>query len=288
MDVAKLTALILGSGENLEEAWGVANAKGPRLPLVLIPTTAGTGSEVTPVSIITVGEEEKKGVSSSLILPDLAILDPDLTLGLPANTTAATGIDAMVHAIEAYASSSKNNNPISKMLSVEALKLLGGSIEKAVFEGSNVEARGNMLIGAMLAGKAFANSPVAAVHALAYPIGGTFHVSHGLSNSLVLPYVLRFNSVDSKASKDYAELAPYVFPEIDTNKGAQSVCAEFIDKLESLSKKLGLPQKLREVDIPKNACEKMAKDAMKQTRLLVNNPREVTEKDALNIYHSAW
>ena len=288
MDVAKLTALILGSGENLEEAWGVANAKGPRLPLVLIPTTAGTGSEVTPVSIITVGEEEKIGVSSSIILPDLAILDPDLTLGLPAGTTAATGIDAMVHAIEAYASSSKNNNPISKMLSVEALKLLGGSIEKAVFEGSNVEARGNMLIGAMLAGKAFANSPVAAVHALAYPIGGTFHVSHGLSNSLVLPYVLRFNSVDSKASKDYAELAPYVFPEIDTNRGAQSVCAEFIDKLESLSKKLGLPQKLREVDIPKNACEKMAKDAMKQTRLLVNNPREVTEKDALNIYHSAW
>jgi len=288
MDVAKLTALILGSGENLEEAWGVANAKGPRLPLVLIPTTAGTGSEVTPVSIITVGEEEKKGVSSPIILPDLAILDPDLTLGLPAGTTAATGIDAMVHAIEAYASSSKNNNPISKMLSIEALKLLGGSIEKAVFEGSNVEARGNMLIGAMLAGKAFANSPVAAVHALAYPIGGTFHVSHGLSNSLVLPYVLRFNSVDSKASKDYAELAPYVFPEIDTNRGAQSVCAEFIDKLESLSKKLGLPQKLREVDIPKNACEKMAKDAMKQTRLLVNNPREVTEKDALNIYHSAW
>ena len=288
MDVAKLTALILGSGENLEEAWGVANAKGPRLPLVLIPTTAGTGSEVTPVSIITVGEEEKKGVSSSIILPDLAILDPDLTLGLPAGTTAATGIDAMVHAIEAYASSSKNNNPISKMLSIEALKLLGGSIERAVFEGSNVEARGNMLIGAMLAGKAFANSPVAAVHALAYPIGGTFHVSHGLSNSLVLPYVLRFNSVDSKASKDYAELAPYVFPEIDTNRGAQSVCAEFIDKLESLSKKLGLPQKLREVDIPKNACEKMAKDAMKQTRLLVNNPREVTEKDALNIYHSAW
>ena len=288
MDVAKLTALILGSGENIEEAWGVANAKGPRLPLVLIPTTAGTGSEVTPVSIITVGEEEKKGVSSSIILPDLAILDPDLTLGLPAGTTAATGIDAMVHAIEAYASSSKNNNPISKMLSVEALKLLGGSIEKAVFEGSNVEARGNMLIGAMLAGKAFANSPVAAVHALAYPIGGTFHVSHGLSNSLVLPYVLRFNSVDSKASKDYAELAPYVFPEIDTNRGAQSVCAEFIDKLESLSKKLGLPQKLREVDIPKNACEKMAKDAMKQTRLLVNNPREVTEIDALNIYQSAW
>jgi len=288
MDVAKLAALILGSNENLEEAWGVANAKGPRLPLALIPTTAGTGSEVTPISIITVGEEEKKGVSSALILPDLAILDPDLTLGLPASTTAATGIDAMVHAIEGYASLNKNNNPISKMLAIEALKLLSGSIEKAVFDGSNVEARGNMLIGSMLAGKTFANSPVAAVHALAYPIGGTFHISHGLSNSLVLPYVLRFNSVDSKAANDYAELAPYIFPELDINKGAQAVCAEFIDKLEILSKKLGLPQKLREVDIPKNACEKMAKDAMKQTRLLVNNPREVTEVDALNIYQAAW
>ena len=288
MDVAKLTSLILGSNENIEEAWGVSNAKGPRLPLVLVPTTAGTGSEVTPISIITVGEEEKKGVSSPIILPDVAILDPDLTIGLPAHTTAATGIDAMVHAIEGYASANKNNNPISKMLSIEALKLLGGSIEKAVFDGSNIEARGNMLIGAMLAGKSFANSPVAAVHALAYPIGGTFHVSHGLSNSLVLPYVLRFNSADNKATKDYAELAPYVFPDININQGSQAVCSEFIDRMESLSKKLGLPQKLREVNIPKEACIKMAKDAMKQTRLLVNNPREVTEKDALNIYESAW
>jgi alcohol dehydrogenase class IV len=288
MDVAKLSSLILGSNEDIEETWGVSNAKGPRLPLVLIPTTAGTGSEVTPISIITVGEEEKKGVSSPIILPDIAILDPDLTIGLPAHTTAATGIDAMVHAIEGYTSSNKNNNPISKMLAIEALKLLSGSIQKAVFDGSNIEARGNMLIGAMLAGKAFANSPVAAVHALAYPIGGTFHVSHGLSNSLVLPYVLRFNSVDTKTTNNYAELAPFVFPDIDTEKGSQAVCKEFIDRLEDLSQKIGLPQKLREVNIPKEACKKMASDAMKQTRLLVNNPREVTENDALNIYESAW
>ena len=288
MDVAKLTSLILGSNEDIEEAWGVSNAKGPRLPLILVPTTAGTGSEVTPISIITVGEEEKKGVSSPIILPDIAILDPELTVGLPAHTTAATGIDAMVHAIEGYASANKNNNPISKMIAVEALKLLGGSIEKAVFEGSNIEARGNMLLGAMLAGKSFANSPVAAVHALAYPIGGTFHVSHGLSNSLVLPYVLRFNSVDNKATKDYSELAPFLFPDIDMSKGSQAICKEFIDRLENLSKKLGLPQKLREVNIPKEACKKMASDAMKQTRLLVNNPREVTENDALNIYKAAW
>ena len=288
MDVAKLSSLILGSNENIDDVWGVSNAKGPRLPLVLVPTTAGTGSEVTPISIITVGEEEKKGVSSEIILPDIAILDPDLTIGLPAHTTAATGIDAMVHAIEGYTSANKNNNPISKMLAVEALKLLAGSIERAVFDGSDIKARGNMLIGAMLAGKAFANSPVAAVHALAYPIGGTFHVSHGLSNSLVLPYVLRFNSVDSKTTKDYAELAPYIFPDINTDQGNQAICNQFIDKLEVLSKKIGLPQKLREVNIPKDACKKMASDAMKQTRLLVNNPREVTERDALNIYEAAW
>ena len=288
MDVAKLSSLILGSNENIDDVWGVSNAKGPRLPLVLVPTTAGTGSEVTPISIITVGEEEKKGVSSEIILPDIAILDPDLTIGLPAHTTAATGIDAMVHAIEGYTSANKNNNPISKMLAVEALKLLAGSIERAVFDGSDIKARGNMLIGAMLAGKAFANSPVAAVHALAYPIGGTFHVSHGLSNSLVLPYVLRFNSVDSKTTKDYAELAPYIFPDINIDQGNQAICKEFIDKLEVLSKKIGLPQKLREVNIPKEACKKMASDAMKQTRLLVNNPREVTERDALNIYEAAW
>ena len=288
MDVAKLVSLILGSNENIEDAWGVSNAKGPRLPLVLVPTTAGTGSEVTPISIITVGEEEKKGVSSAIILPDIAILDPDLTIGLPAHTTAATGIDAMVHAIEAYTSASKNNNPISKMLAIEALKRLAGSIEKAVFDGSDIKARGNMLIGAMLAGKSFANSPVAAVHALAYPIGGTFHVSHGLSNSLVLPYVLRFNSVDSKTTKHYAELAPFIFPNINTDQGSQAVCKEFIDQLELLSKKIGLPQKLREVNIPKDACKKMASDAMKQSRLLVNNPREVTENDALNIYEAAW
>jgi alcohol dehydrogenase class IV len=288
MDVAKLSSLILGSNENIDDVWGVSNAKGPRLPLVLVPTTAGTGSEVTPISIITVGEEEKKGVSSEIILPDIAILDPDLTIGLPAHTTAATGIDAMVHAIEGYTSANKNNNPISKMLAVEALKLLAGSIERAVFDGSDIKARGNMLIGAMLAGKAFANSPVAAVHALAYPIGGTFHVSHGLSNSLVLPYVLRFNSVDSKTAKEYAELAPFIFPEINSDQGSQAICKEFIDKLEVLSKKIGLPQKLREVNIPKEACKKMAFDAMKQTRLLVNNPREVTESDALNIYEAAW
>ena len=288
MDVAKLVSLLLGSNQDIETIWGVNNARGPRLPLVLIPTTAGTGSEVTPISIITMDDKEKKGVSSKYILPDLAILDPLLTMDLPANITASTGIDAMVHAIEAFTSVNPNNNPISKMLSIEALKLLGSSIEVAVSDGKNIKARSNMLLGSMLAGKAFANSPVAAVHALAYPIGGLFNISHGLSNSLVLPHVLKFNSFNEDARKNYAYLAPYLFKNLENSKNDEKVCNHFIDLLENLSKKLKLPYRLRDLEIPEEACNSMAKEAMKQTRLLVNNPRKIEESDAFNIYKAAW
>ena len=285
MDVAKLAALLLGANEDLGMVWGVGNAKGPRLPLVLVPTTAGTGSEVTPISIITVDGDEKRGVSSPVILPDLAILDPELTRGLPAQVTAATGIDAMVHAIEAYTSKSSNNNPMSRSQAVEALRLLGGNIERAVHHGDDLDARGQMLFGSMLAGMAFANSPVAAVHALAYPIGGIFHIPHGLSNALILTQVMRFNAPN--CADDYAALAPCVFPNIIQNT-AQETCTAFIDGMAALSTRCGLPQRLRDVDIPKGALPRMASEAMKQTRLLVNNPREVTEMDALKMYEAAW
>jgi alcohol dehydrogenase class IV len=286
LDVAKVVALLCGSGEDIEGAWGVGNAKGPRLPLVLVPTTAGTGSEVTSVSIITVGGDEKRGVSSPIILPDIAILDADLTLGLPAHITAATGIDAMVHAIEAYASKSANSNPLSKMLARQALQLLGSNIETAVFNGSDSAARGAMLLGSMLAGQAFANSPVAAVHALAYPIGGTFHVPHGLSNALVLPHVLRFNAPD--AASVYAEIAADAFPDLASEQKTEDRCAAFIERLTGLSAKLGLQPRLRDVGIGEEHLAGMARDAMKQTRLLINNPREMNEADALSIYKAAW
>ena len=288
MDIAKLVSLLIGTEQNIENIWGAGNAKGPRLPLVLIPTTAGTGSEVTPISIITLEGDQKKGVSSPIILPDLAVLDPELTLNLPRDITAATGIDAMVHAIEAYTSINQNNNPISKLLAIESLKLLGTSIETAVFDGHNIEARSNMLLGSMMAGQAFANSPVSAVHALAYPIGGIFHIPHGLSNSLILPHVLKFNSINPKACEQYAFLAPFIFKDINLKTNNQIICNEFIERLEKLSSLLKIPSKLRDIDIPKEACAKMAKESMKQTRLLVNNPREVTEEDAFNIYNAAW
>ena len=286
LDVAKLAALLATGNENLKDAYGVGNAKGPRLPLILVPTTSGTGSEVTPISIVTTGKSEKMGVVSPAILPDIALLDPELTLGLPPHITAATGIDAMVHAIEAYASASANNNPISRNLATEALRLMGASLETAVHSGHDLKARSDMLLGSMMAGQAFANSPVAAVHALAYPIGGHFHVPHGLSNALVLPYVLRFNT--EVAPKPYAEIAPFAFPELAKITDERERANAFCEVMAALSKRCGLQQTLREMDIPQDFLPKLASDAMNQTRLLVNNPRELTEADALNIYKAAW
>jgi alcohol dehydrogenase class IV len=285
MDVAMLAALLAHSGETLADIYGVGNAKGPRLPLVLVPTTAGTGSEVTPISIVTTGDAEKKGVVSPVLLPDMAVLDPDLTLGLPAAVTAATGIDAMVHAIEAYASASPNNNPVSRALAREALRLLGGNIREAVRNGHNRDARGRMLLGSLLAGQAFANSPVAAVHALAYPLGGHYHIPHGLSNALVLPHVLAFNL--PAAGEVYAGIAADAFPELATVP-TEARAEAFVARLAALAADLRLPTRLRDMHIGENALAMLAADAMKQTRLLVNNPRPLEEADALAIYRAAW
>lgn len=285
LDVAKLVALLAMGREDLKEIYGVGKAKGPRLPLILVPTTAGTGSEVTPIAIVTTGTAEKMGVVSSVLLPDVALLDPELTYGLPPHVTAATGLDAMVHAIEAFASANANNNPVSRGLAIQALQLMGPALLTAVKDGANAEARADMLLGSMLAGQAFANSPVAAVHALAYPLGGHFHIPHGLSNALVLPHVLRFNAVT--AHDVYVDLAPHAFPALGNLQG-QARVAGFCDALAQLSIDCGLPQRLRDLGITQEWLPKLAKDAMNQTRLLVNNPRPLTEADALAIYRAAY
>ena len=285
MDVAKVAALVARSGEPLASAYGIGQARGPRLPLALVPTTAGTGSEVTPIAILTTGAAEKKGIVSPLLLPDLAVLDAELTLGLPPAVTAATGVDAMVHAIEAYASASPSNNPISRGLARQALRLLGANIRAATHEGRRPEARAAMLLGSLLAGQAFANSPVAAVHALAYPLGGHFHIPHGLSNALVLPHVLRFNL--PAASAVYAEIAADAFPELAAVPEAARAEA-FVAALAALAADLGLPTTLAAAGIPAEALPTLAADAMKQARLLVNNPRPLAEADALAIYRQAF
>lgn len=282
MDVAKLVALLAVGRETLADIYGVGMAKGPRLPLVLAPTTAGTGSEVTPISIVTTGEGEKKGVVSPVLLPDWAVLDAELTLGLPRAVTAATGIDAMVHAIEAY-TSKRLKNPLSDALARESLRLLGTNIHEVCRNGTNREARHNMLLGSMLAGMAFANAPVAAVHALAYPVGARFHVPHGLSNSLVLPQVIQFNA--SSAEAHYGELAAILTPQ--ATGGAPDRTRALVKMLSNLPIELGLPTRLRDVGIGQKDVAMLAEDAMKQTRLLVNNPREVTHADVLAIYEAS-
>jgi alcohol dehydrogenase class IV len=285
LDVAKLVAVLAMDNQRLKDIYGVGNITGGRLPLILIPTTSGTGSEVTPISILTTGKSEKMGVVSPVLIPDIALLDPELTLGLPAHVTAATGIDAMVHAIEAYASTSANNNPLSKVLAKQALRLMGAALETAVHTPRDIEARSDMLLGSLLAGQAFANSPVAAVHALAYPIGGHYKVPHGLSNALVLPQVLRFNAVT--APQSYAEIAACAFPDL-AGLSPQAAATAFAEAMADLSKRCGLQQRLRDLGIKRGALPMLAGDAMNQTRLLVNNPRTVTQADALAIYEAVW
>ncbi|MCY1274968.1 Long-chain-alcohol dehydrogenase 1 [compost metagenome] len=287
MDVAKLAALLAHPDcrQGLVDLYGVGNVRGRRLPLLQVPTTAGTGSEVTPIAIVTTGETTKTGVVSPVLLPDLALLDADLTLGLPAAVTAATGIDAMVHAIEAYTSRLKKN-PLSDLLAREALRLLAGNLDAVVASGRNREARQAMLLGACLAGQAFANAPVAAVHALAYPLGGHFHIPHGLANALMLPHVLRFNA--DVAAPLYAELARLVLGDKLQPGNAAELAEQLIRELAAFSERSGLPTRLRDAGVPEAMLPRLASDAMLQQRLLVNNPREVSEAQALAIYQAAF
>ncbi len=285
MDVAKLLAVLINGKQLLPDLYGVDKVTDGRLPLIQIPTTAGTGSEATMVSIITTGETTKAGVVSRTLLADKIILDASLTAGLPAHVTAATGIDAMVHAIEAY-TSKRLKNPLSDMLAREALRLLAANISTAVKQGDNLEARGAMLLGAMLAGQAFANAPVAAVHALAYPLGGNYHIPHGLSNSLVLPYVLRFNA--PAAAELYAEIAGLIMPGKLLPDDPIAVTEMLADHFLVLAADLGLQTTLRQMDIAENDLPKLARESMLQQRLLINNPREVNLNDSLAIYRQAY
>ena len=285
MDVAKLIAILAHPEQHqtLSDLYGVDNATGPRLALILVPTTAGTGSEVTPISIVTTGETTKTGIVAPILFADIAILDATFTQNLPAQITAATGIDAMVHAIEAYTSKHKKN-PYSDMLAKQALRLLNANLQRVLQNGHDLDARQNMLVGSMLAGQAFANAPVAAVHALAYPLGGHFHLSHGHSNALVLTEVLKFNAPAAKQL--YAELMTWLDPR---SKGCHDGLTDlFIDHFNNHLMQSGLTLKLNQLNVPEHILQVMAEDAMQQSRLLQNNPRELKVEDAYQIYQAIY
>lgn len=281
MDVAKLVACLAGSGLALPAIYGIEQVAARSLPLILVPTTAGTGSEVTPIAIVTTPSHEKKGVVARCLIADLAVLDPELTLGLPAHVTAATGIDAMVHAIEAYTSRHRKN-VLSDVLAREGLRLLYGALPKVLADGRDIAARSDMLLGSCFAGMAFANAPVAAVHALAYPLGSHFHLPHGLSNALVLVPVLEFNM--AAASTLYGELAE----QVTQAQGAPEARArQFVAAMTEMLKRSGLPPSLYAAGVPEGQIELLSSEAMKQTRLLVNNPVELTIDDVRTIYRRA-
>ncbi|MBU2937592.1 iron-containing alcohol dehydrogenase [Pacificibacter marinus] len=283
MDIAKLVAVMLVSEQPLAELYGIGKIKGKRTPLVQVPTTAGTGSEVTNITILTTGETTKMGIVSHQLYADRVLLDAELTIGLPAVQTAATGIDAMVHAIEAFTSQHKKNL-LSDVFAKEALRLMTANLVTACEDGSNRAAREAMLLGANLAGQAFSNSPVGAVHALAYPLGGHYHLPHGLTNALMLGPVLRYNM--REAAPLYAELADVVMG--PSEDGVQARSAKFVEFMEDLMDRSGAPRRLRDCKVTEDSLPTLAQDAMLQTRLLVNNPVEVTETDALALYREAF
>lgn len=277
MDTAKVIAYLADNDEPIEAIYGVDVAKGSRLPLLLIPTTSGTGSEVTNVAIITTGKGSKNAVVSDPLYADRVLLDADLTLGLPGHITAATGIDAMVHAIEAYTSVHRKN-PISDALGLSALRKLTRAIGRAVNTPDDVDARNDMLIGAMLAGQAFSNAPVGAIHGLAYPLGGFFHVPHGLSNSLVMADVMKFNAQEERAKQWYGEIA--------ADLGVGETSTALIDEIQRLQDLTKVQRRLRDVNITEDAIPMMADDAILKDRVLRNNPREMTRDDIVRIYET--
>ena len=283
MDIAKLAAVMLVSEQKLSDIYGIGKIQGKRAPLVQVPTTAGTGSEVTNITILTTGETTKMGVVSQQLYADRVLLDAELTTGLPAVQTAATGIDAMVHAIEAYTGQHKKN-PLSDVFACAALKLLTENLIAACENGQDRAAREGMLLGANFAGQAFSNSPVGAVHALAYPLGGHYHLPHGLTNALMLGPVLRFNM--TAAAPLYAALADVVIGPSD--EGVQARSAAFVNFMQDLCDRSGAPMRLRDVNVPEADLAMLARDAMLQQRLLINNPVEVTEADALRLYQEAY
>lgn len=284
LDTAKLVALLVRTPQALPDIYGIGLARGPRLPLIQVPTTAGTGSEVTPISILTTPSHEKKGVVSPLLYPDIALLDSRLTLGLPPAVTAMTGVDAMVHAIEAFTTRLKKN-PLSDALAVKALQLLYQNLLPAVNDGKDATVRENMLLGSLFAGMAFANAPVGAVHALAYPLGGHYGLPHGLTNSLVLLPVLEFNL--PVAQSLYAELGRAILPEL-ASTGDSTAAGAFVAALRSRVAAMPYAQTLRTAGVKESDLPMLAEDAMKVQRLLVNNPRDVVYADALAIYQAAY
>ena len=282
LDIAKLVAAQLENEQQLKDYVGIGLLKGRKKKLICVPATSGTGSEVSPNAILVDDENQKKGIISPYLVPDIVYVDPLLTVSVPPSITAATGLDALTHCLEAY--TNKFSQPFIDMYAYEGMRLIAAHIEIAVKDGSNIEAREKVAMGSLLGGFCLGPVNTAGVHALSYPLGSMFHLAHGLSNALLLPYVMQFNI--PAAANRYADVAIALGCQRQGSDTATAYAG--VQKIRELIKACGIPATLREVNVPESAIPQMAVDAMKIQRLLKNNPREITEKDAIEIYKAAY
>lgn len=277
LDTAKMVAALLAHEGDVESLLGIDAVPGPSVPLVAVPTTAGTGSEVTNIAILTDEVDRmKKAAISDHLVPRLAILVPELTVGLPPSTTAATAMDALCHASEAYLS--RKRNPLSDGLALAAVRAISSALPRVIATPGDLAARREMLEASLMAGIAFNNSSVTAIHAFAYPLGGRHHLAHGLANSLMFGAVMRHN----------LESEPKRFADLAEAFGGVRDPRAWVEGVEAMRRSLPLPQSLREAGIPESEIEPMADDVMTVTRLLSVNPREITRSDASRIFREAW
>ncbi len=283
MDVAKAISILLTNGGQAEDYLGLGKIKKPGLPKIMVPTTAGTGAEVSFTAVfINEKTKSKGGMNGDPLYPEAAVLDPELTVSLPPHVTAATGIDAFTHAIEAYVSTQASG--ISDMYAMQAMNLISRNLGKAYANGGNIEARYNMLLGSLLGGKALATAGVGLVHAMAYPLGGMFGVPHGLANAVLLPYVLDYNLIG--APEKYAVVADLLGCDID-GLSDREAANTLIPAVYGLNMDVGIPATLSDLQIPVDKIPEMAKIALTVTRPVENNPRQPSLDEVIAVYHSA-
>lgn len=280
MDVTKILAALMTNSEFAEDILDGSKVVTRGIPTVMIPTTAGTGSEATPNAIVVVPEQELKiGVISNHFIPDCVILDPELTVKLPPAITASTGMDAFCHAIECFIS--KASNPLCDVFALRAIKLITENLRKACSDGSDLEARQNMMLGALLGGICISTSSTTAVHALSYPLGGKYRIAHGISNAILLTYVMEF-TLDSVVDK-FQDVAAAMGIKAD-GKSKEQVARAVIDEMYSLISDVQISCDLTKYGITEDDLDGMADAALKVTRLLNNHPKLITKKDAIDIY----
>jgi alcohol dehydrogenase class IV len=283
LDITKLVATLFYGKQQVADCFGIGFIKEKGLWFACMPTTAGTGSEVSPNAILLDERDKlKKGIVSPFLMADVAYADPKLTLTVPAKVTADTGMDALTHCIEAY--TNKFAHPMVDMYALKGIELLAKNLLRAVKDGSDLEAREACALGSLYGGLCLGPVNTAAVHALSYPLGGEYHIPHGLSNAILLPSVMKFNRPANL--KKYAEVA--VAMGAPVGKNDDETAQNGVDFIYQLSEAVGIPSKLTDIGIPQEAVPHLAKAAMEVQRLLKNNPREVTEQDAINIYNSLY